>query len=274
MNDKYLAYMEDAVAESNKGIIYLYTFDNGKQYVGQTIISVKKRYGQHLAEDNALSRAMKTHKHMVSILEVVDIEKLDDAEIKWIAEKNTLWPRGYNFTTGGSSPRISEESRKKISQKMMGKNNHRFGMCGKYSSVSKPVYQYSKDGKFLKEYESMSLAQESTGIPFKSISACCTRKPDKNGYITKSAGGYMWKYADGDTSDIEPISYNYTKNVEHMVAVRRKSIIATHIFTGEETEYPSACEAQRQTGINQANISACLKGTRKKAGDYYWRLKE
>lgn len=84
----------------------------------------------------------------------------------------------------------------------------------------------------------------------------------------------MWKYADGNTSDIEPITYNFSKNVEHMVSARCKPIIATHIFTGEETEYPSACEAQRQTGISQANISACLKGTRKKAGDYYWRLKE
>lgn len=37
-------------------------------------------------------------------------------------------------------------------------------------------------------------------------------------------------------------------------------------------EFPSMCEAQRQTGIPQQNISRCIYGKCKQAGGYIWRL--
>lgn len=36
-------------------------------------------------------------------------------------------------------------------------------------------------------------------------------------------------------------------------------------------EYPSMCEAQRQTGIPQQNISRCIYGKCKRAGGYVWK---
>ena len=38
-------------------------------------------------------------------------------------------------------------------------------------------------------------------------------------------------------------------------------------------EYPSMQEAERQTGIHQANISKCCNGIRKFAGGYIWKYK-
>lgn len=38
-------------------------------------------------------------------------------------------------------------------------------------------------------------------------------------------------------------------------------------------EYPSACEAERQTGIGQCNICQCCKGVIKSAGKFIWRYK-
>lgn len=35
--------------------------------------------------------------------------------------------------------------------------------------------------------------------------------------------------------------------------------------------FPSTCDAQRQTGIQQSKISACCLGKRKTAGGYIWR---
>lgn len=57
----------------------------------------------------------------------------------------------------------------------------------KYSKLfnNKKVSQYSKDGLLIATYESMTIAQNQTGI--KSISQVC------NGQ-RKSAGGYIWKY--------------------------------------------------------------------------------
>ena len=38
-------------------------------------------------------------------------------------------------------------------------------------------------------------------------------------------------------------------------------------------EWPSACEAGRHLGIAQSSICSCLKGRRKSAGGYVWRMR-
>lgn len=52
----------------------------------------------------------------------------------------------------------------------------------------KRVSQYSKEGKLLNTFESISEACEKSGI--NNIQACC------NGGRVKSAGGFIWKYAE------------------------------------------------------------------------------
>ena len=39
-------------------------------------------------------------------------------------------------------------------------------------------------------------------------------------------------------------------------------------------EYPSTCEASRQTGCHQGDICKCCKGTRKSVGGYIWKYKK
>ena len=39
-------------------------------------------------------------------------------------------------------------------------------------------------------------------------------------------------------------------------------------------EYPSTCEASRQTGCLQGDICKCCKGNRKSCGGYIWKYKE
>lgn len=51
----------------------------------------------------------------------------------------------------------------------------------------KITLQYSKEGDFIKEWESQKLIQSELGINQSDISSCCTGK-------IKSAGGYIWKY--------------------------------------------------------------------------------
>lgn len=50
---------------------------------------------------------------------------------------------------------------------------------------NKPVLQYTKDGYFIKEFISATIAKKETGICH--IGACCNEK-------RKTAGGYVWKY--------------------------------------------------------------------------------
>lgn len=54
--------------------------------------------------------------------------------------------------------------------------------------LSKPVIQYTKDGKFLKEFHSMQEAERQTGIPNGAICNVCQGK-------RKTAHGYKWAYS-------------------------------------------------------------------------------
>lgn len=56
--------------------------------------------------------------------------------------------------------------------------------------TSKPVLQYSLDGKPLNEYPSIMEAQRQTGIKNTHIGRCC-----RNEYGCKTAGGFKWRYA-------------------------------------------------------------------------------
>lgn len=56
---------------------------------------------------------------------------------------------------------------------------------GKKNSI--PILQFSKDGKFIKEWQSAQEARRQLGISQGNISACCKGK-------RKSASGYVWRY--------------------------------------------------------------------------------
>lgn len=54
-------------------------------------------------------------------------------------------------------------------------------------SLSKPVAQYTKDGIFIREFESATVASKLTGADRVTICNCCNNK-------SKTAGGYIWKF--------------------------------------------------------------------------------
>jgi group I intron endonuclease len=75
----------------------------------------------------------------------------------------------------------SEETKRKISESHKGK---------KQILHYVPVLQFTKDGTFIKEYESMVSAQKETGITYPQISRVCSGK-----YHNRTmAGGFIWKY--------------------------------------------------------------------------------
>lgn len=55
---------------------------------------------------------------------------------------------------------------------------------------SKPVLQYTKDGEFVKEWDSINEVERQKGYCHSKISACCRQK-----YGRKSCYGYVWRYA-------------------------------------------------------------------------------
>lgn len=124
-----------------KGIIYCYTNKiNGKQYVGQTIDEQSRRSafrtkelyctkldsGGKLSKFDAARKKYGIESFEYDILETIEDDNLDNLHInldlleqKWIKILDTF-KNGYNCTEGGFSGRLSEETKKKISESLKG----------------------------------------------------------------------------------------------------------------------------------------------------------
>lgn len=71
---------------------------------------------------------------------------------------------------------------------------------GKLNKHSKAVLQFTRDGKLVKEWESVNQVMRETGIPASSISKCCN--PEKYPY-EKTVYGYIWRYKNGKANNHE-----------------------------------------------------------------------
>ena len=122
-----------------------------------------------------------------------------------------LWQRDdcYNIIPGGVGGSVkgikrSKETKRKISEAKKGEKNHMYGKKGKkhhfygkthaketkrkMSEARKiPIVQYTKDGTFIKEWDSGTDASKSLKINHANIAKVCRDK-------LKSAGGFIWKY--------------------------------------------------------------------------------
>ena len=111
--------------ERGMGVIYVgRNTQNGKMYVGlhgagrgKVIQSVKtSRWNKHSSKSNrctALANSMKIHGNDVFewyVLEYVDEQALNDREVYWIKELNTIAPNGYNLLSGGDRPVHCDET--------------------------------------------------------------------------------------------------------------------------------------------------------------------
>jgi group I intron endonuclease len=110
-----------------QGIIYLIVNkQNGHKYVGQTTQGMNKRWQQHIQEamrmsDKPLHRAMRkygNHNFMIKEIDECDERLLNEREEYWIKHYNTFESaEGYNATSGGDKPILSEETKQKITEK-------------------------------------------------------------------------------------------------------------------------------------------------------------
>jgi len=111
------------------GYIYMLTSPSGKSYIGQTIRPIEKRFKQHLKKDSgcaAIYNAIQYHgweNFEKDWYECPD-EDLNFDEELLVREMGTLAPSGYNLREGGgSSGKMSEDSKKKISEANKGKTH-------------------------------------------------------------------------------------------------------------------------------------------------------
>lgn len=113
---------------------------------------------------------------------------------------------------------------------------------------TKPVVQYSEDGKYIATYKSARDVQRELGISYKLVSAVC------NG-TKRIAHGFIWRF-EGDSFE----KYN-TEN-SHLVKVDQYDKNGIFIKTWNSTK-----EVENTLRIR---LNSVLYGTCKSAGGFYW----
>ena len=88
---------------------------------------------------------------------------------------------------------LSQETKEKISKAHTGMKysdevNKKKGSSGASNPSSRSVYQFDKNGNFIRSWSYMTLASNALNISLSRIAACCQGRQ-------KNPGGYMWEYS-------------------------------------------------------------------------------
>lgn len=215
------------------GYIYQITQNNLPIYVGQTIKPIQDRWYEHLYlvekgsgfEIHNRIRENKNATFSISILEETD--DLDKRETYWIKQLHThVNDGGCNLTKGGQSAA---------------------------DSLKKPCYQYSIDGEFIAEFESVAAAARSLGKNHCNINNTLLGK-------FNTAYGYRWSY--DKVEFLPPLQSSYTG--------ASKEVYQYDLQGNFIAQYSSTKEAARVLNKSQGNISSAASGKRKTAYGYRW----
>lgn len=146
------------------GTIYKITnLVNSKVYVGQTRQKLEKRINQHInnskmakAGIDAAIRKYGWENFKVEVLEICPIDKLDEREVFWIAELDSMAPKNYNLTRGGNNnSNYSAEARARMSANhpdVSGEKNPNYGKHRKHSQATRNLISEALKGEKAPNY--------------------------------------------------------------------------------------------------------------------------
>lgn len=194
----------------NKSGIYMITSPSGKSYIGRSL-NLKERLNKYknllCSEQQCIYHAILKYgwdNMKVTILYSEDRnestnELLNRLEEKFIQQYGTLVPNGYNLKSGGNQPILSELTKLRMSESSKGRvlsKDHKKKLSiaqnkdwvkRKKSLIhSRVILQLTINGKFIKEWPSITEASKFYGISSSSIRQSCTKNCNSH--------GYKWKY--------------------------------------------------------------------------------
>lgn len=267
------------------GVIYCYTNKiNGKKYIGQTTDERKRKYRfKHSQQYGGLKINNARNKYGTSdnwtykvlirkqYINEEDVSfDLDLLEMFYI-DKFDSFNNGYNSTYGGDGSKgliLSEETKKKIKNAMMGEKNPFWGRT--HTEEAKEKNRIAHIGKTNSTETRLKISKSNKG---KTMSDEARAKASETRKI---------KYPKGETH------YNYGRKMteeqkqkisKSKIGKRRKDleqkIIQIDLQTGEIIkEWDSIIQAAKTLNLNSPNIINVCKGKYKQSGGFKWRYKE
>lgn len=240
----------------------MHIFPNGKKYIGITRRKPEIRwnhgrgYGHSAYINNAIRKyGWDNIKHEI-LMTGLTKEQAEAWEIALIAlHKCNNKNHGYNIEKGGNlKGDLSEEAKMKLA--MHGRK----------------VNQYDLNGHFIKTWNRI-IDVQICGIANKE-KVYKTCKGER-----KSAGGFMWRYYNGNTNNIEPYKKKRLTGEDNPMYGKygiknpgSKPINQYDLDGNFIKTWSNAREASRETGISFKEISAVCNGQCKSAMGFQWRF--
>ena len=120
----------------------------------------------------------------------------------------------------------------------------------------KAISQFTKEGTFIKTFDSILEASEELHISKSGISGVL-------GKVKKSSGGYQWCYV-GDENNIKK-HFKLKSGQQFRKPVSQFTKDGVFVKT-----YMSATEASDENNVSRGCISSCCNGNSQSAGEYQW----
>lgn len=277
------------------GIIYKYTAPNGKVYIGQTTNELYRRRmwfgtGRYTGGKSKIDRARRKYGAVNFTYEILFKRKYTSVEIA-TQELNRLesyyiglydsYRKGYNSTLGGDSSRgyvPTEETRRKqsvatkgrkksadfgikVSTALRGKSKsqaHRRHLSESKRNSGNKIAQYTLEGGLIRVWDNIDVVSTMLGVCRESIAGCCRGK-------SKSAHGYLWRYAKGVPSHTIPPKGRRCDT---------RAVLQLSLDGHLLKEFISVEDAANSVGVASTNISACCRGKTQTIKGYKWIYKD
>ena len=132
---------------------------------------------------------------------------------------------------------------------------------------SKKVYQYTIEGKYVGEYNSLKEAEFINGFPNGSIGKTCNENNKR-----KSCYGYQWSFIKKEKLDpVETSDNRRSKTLTNRKDLSKPIAQYTYDLPCSLIKvWPSTMEIERKMGYDHRAISMCCTGKRKSAYGYQW----
>lgn len=242
--------------------IYCLTFPDGEQYVGKThrfLERVKLYTNEKFKKSGRVNEAIS--KFGADSVEVeilsrvncpndVDLELcLSIMEIKYIRERDCVYPKGYNVSLGGECLGIPVEHITTDSDTIRS-----------YNSGKKVILEYDVDGNFVAEYPSIARFAYENGINEDAVRSAVDAQRALNGKHILRSKRYGFIPDKISVREIKVVNKVKYKTVVEEVKVERrkevyhngKRVIAYDIDGDFVGEYESLADMRRNLGIRSS----------------------